>query len=93
MLTKELGMGITKKEKKKKKRNYTTNNSLSFRNLAGDNQYRENQGLDLEIKIGGNWLDFIKCSNHYSRLAGVFVKFMFRLFSFKLTLELNQQEL
>jgi len=75
MLQKELSMGITKKEKKKKKRNNITNNSPSFRNLTGNDKHCENQGLDLEIKIGGNWLDFTRFRNHYSKLAGVVRKF------------------
>ena len=66
MLQKEVGAGITKKVKKKKKTTNINSNFLSFRNLAEENLFLENQGLDLEIKIGGNWLSFTRFSNHYS---------------------------
>ena len=66
MLQKESGAGITKKEKKKKKTNNINSNSLLFKNLAEESLFLKNQGLDLEIKIGGNWLGFTRFSNHYS---------------------------
>ena len=65
---------------KKEKENVTNivSNSISFRSLDQDNIFVDNFGLDLEIKIGGNWLGFTMVVNLFSRLVGgIFSSFNF----------------
>ena len=79
MIQKEITLGITKKIKKKKYRNNLIYNSSStFRSLAQDNLFQENFGLDLEIKIGGNWLGFTIVRNHSSKSVGLVILLLVR---------------
>ena len=68
---KTIGYYPTKKEKE----NVTNivSNSVSFRSLDQDNIFVDNFGLDLEVKIGGNWLGFTLVVNHFSWLVGGFL--------------------
>ena len=78
MIQKEKQLGITQRKKKKKNVTNIVSNSISFRSLDQDNIFVDNFGLDLEVKIGGNWLGFTMVVNHFSRLVGGF----FSLFNF-----------
>ena len=78
MIQKEKQLGITQRKKKKKNVTNIVSNSILFRSLDQDNIFVDNFGLDLEVKIGGNWLDFMMVVNHFSRLVGgIFSSFNF----------------
>ena len=78
MIQKEKQLGITQRKKKKKNVTNIVSNSISFRSLDQDNIFVDNFGLDLEVKIGGNWLGFTLVVNHFSRLVGgIFSSFNF----------------
>ena len=62
--------GITQRKKKKKNVTNIVSNSISFRSLDQNNIFVDNFGLDLEVKIGGNWLGFTLVVNHFSWLVG-----------------------
>ena len=72
MIQKEKQLGITQRKKKKKNVTNIVSNSISFRSLDQDNIFVDNFGLDLEVKIGGNWLGFTLVVNHFSQLVGGF---------------------
>ena len=70
MIQKEKQLGITQRKKKKKNVTNIVSNSISFRSLDQDNIFVDNFGLDLEVKIGGNWLGFTLVVNHFSWFVG-----------------------
>ena len=75
MIQRENSLGITKKIKKQKFRNNLIYNSSStFHSLTQNNLFLDNFGLDLEIKIGGNWLGFMIIRNHSSKIVGFYFR-------------------
>ena len=70
MIQKEKQLDITQRKKKKKNVTNIVSNFISFCSLDQDNNFVDNFGLDLEVKIGGNWLGFTLVVNHFSRLVG-----------------------
>jgi hypothetical protein len=78
MILKERQLGITQRKKKKKNVTNIVSNSISFHSLDQDNIFVDNFGLDLEVKIGGNWLGFTLVVNHFSWLVGgIYSSFIF----------------
>ena len=70
IIQKEKQLGITQRKKTKKDVTNIVSNSISFCSLDQYNIFVDNFGLDLEVKIGGNWLGFTMVVNHFSRLVG-----------------------